>query len=59
MSISEFSVNTKNKCGNCKDFYKYDETGIIGTCMSSNSKIKNKNYRSEMSKACSWQRRIK
>lgn len=28
MSICEYSVNMKNKCGNCKDFKLYDKTGI-------------------------------
>lgn len=57
MSISEFSINMNNKCGNCKDFYKYDETGIFGSCQSLNSKARNKDYRTLNSKACTWQRR--
>ncbi len=57
MSISEFSVNYQNKCGNCKDFLKYDETGIWGQCLSNDSKIRNKNLRTELSKACNYQRR--
>ena len=59
MSISEFSVNYQNKCGNCKDFYKENPQDIIGHCISPTSKIKNKTYRSELSKACICQRRIK
>lgn len=59
MSISEYSVNINNKCGNCKDFYKENETDIIGECTSLSSKARNKSCRSEFSKACSWQRRIK
>ena len=59
MSISEFSVNLDNKCGNCKDFYKQDETEIFGECTSLRSTARNKSCRSEKSKACSWQRRIR
>ena len=59
MSICEYSVNMKNKCGNCKDFKLYDETGILGMCNSEISKIKNKQYRSMMSKCCTCIRRIK
>ena len=59
MSILEYSVNMTNKCGNCKDFKLYDETGVFGTCNSSTSKIKNKQYRSIMSKCCTAMRRIK
>lgn len=54
MSICEFSVNTKNKCGTCKYFRKYDETGIFGECINDNSKARNKTYRSEKSKDCAW-----
>lgn len=57
MSICEFSVNMLNKCGSCKYFKKYDETGIFGECINDNSKVRNKTYRSEMTKACSWQER--
>lgn len=59
MSICEYSVNMKNKCGNCKDFLLYDKTGIIGQCNSDESKIKFKSNRSMLSKACNQIRRIK
>lgn len=59
MSISEYSVNTNNKCGNCKDFYKPDDTDIMGECTSLRSRARNKSCRTEFSKACYWQRRIK
>lgn len=59
MSVLEYSVNINNKCGNCKDFKLYDETGVIGRCNSDFSKIKNKEYRSMMSKCCTAIRRIK
>lgn len=59
MSISEFSVNYQNKCGNCKDFYKQDETCFWGECTSLHSRARNKTLRTVKSKACIWQRRIK
>lgn len=59
MSISEFSINYENKCGNCKDFYKEKQDEIYGQCLSDDSKIKNKRIRSELSKACNCQRRKK
>lgn len=52
MSICEYSVNMNNKCGSCKYFKLYDETGIFGFCSSPISKIKNKQNRSIKSKAC-------
>lgn len=57
MSISEFSINYENRCGNCKDFCKEKQDEIYGQCISDSSKIRNKKLRSELSKACSWQRR--
>lgn len=59
MSVLEYSVNMNNKCGNCKDFKLYDKTGIFGSCNSCNSKIKNKQNRSMLSKCCTSIRRIR
>lgn len=51
--------NIKDKCGNCKDFYPFNKGEVFGSCISFNSKIKNKHNRSVFSKACNCQRRIK
>lgn len=59
MSICEYSINMNNKCGNCKDFEKYDKEGIYGMCISNVSKIKSKEPRSIFSKGCAAIRRIK
>lgn len=59
MSICEYSVNIKNKCGNCKDFVLYNKNEIFGCCQSLHSRAKNKDSRSILSKCCISQRRIK
>lgn len=57
MSISEFSVNYQNKCGSCKHFKKNKQNDFYGECINDEARIKNRTYRSEMTKACSWQER--
>lgn len=47
----------KEKCGDCKDFYKYNKDEIFGCCQSFHSKAKNKDIKSELTKACYWIRR--
>lgn len=59
MSILEYGIDINNKCGNCKDFIKYDENRIFGMCISNTSQVKSKENRSMLSKCCTAIRRIK
>lgn len=45
------------KCGDCKDFYKFEEGKVFGCCTSWHSRAKNKHDKSELTKACYWIRR--
>lgn len=59
MSILEYGIDINNKCGNCKDFKKYNENKIFGMCVSNTSQVKSKENRSMLSKCCTAIRRIK
>lgn len=54
MSICEFSINMNNKCGSCKYFKKDKKDDFFGQCINDEAKIRNRNFRSEMTKACSY-----